>query len=263
MDKSFFHWIFFVWFYLDLLSTVTKLQLGRDELAFLGQPWFYNTFHAYITSYLGPSRHVAEMPEPPLALSCEVSTMVHIQASLQTQLNSSLTRKPSLVRAVVLPTQRALTPPGDLVCSFSQSESEGRCQMCPNQMKTVCSQPISHLCPIPDSHKAMPELQNYRTSVLIWMTKWETVETSCFRNLEELGRKEFKCLLSPSRFSMSVFPEEISSFGRNLPSLSSFPWVRLRKKRNQGAIAPTLSSEKILPCYLWILFFSHSVIITL
>lgn len=115
-------------------------------------------------------------------------------------------------------------------------------------METVYSQPTSHLLVsyslFTQGNARATVLQNFCTNL---NDKVRNSETSCFRNLEELGRKEFKCLLSSSRFTMSVLPGG-QDFRRNL-SLSSLPWHRLRKKENQGAVAPILSSEKVLPCY--------------
>lgn len=137
------------------------------------------------------SFHPVPQLEPQSPRSCMAYMTVHIQASLQRQSNSSLVRKSSLVRAVVLPTHIGWTWPWWSCLQFEPSWVWEELPRWQNWVAGSAASPLpAYLYPIRCSHKAVPELRFYRSSVLIWMTK--EVKNTMFQKSWGLGRREFK-----------------------------------------------------------------------
>lgn len=164
-----------------------------------------NTLHLYqhcsATSLFQPVSHL----EPQSSLSCMVSMMVHIEASLQ--LNRSLVKKSSLVHAVALPIH---VPMGTTLVifaiwtkldlsGFAQVAKFGRGSLWPTYFPLTCILSIIYT----------RQCQNYSFTepVFIWLTKdTKNSEKIMFQNLEGWVEENSKGLLSSLRFAMFASP---------------------------------------------------------
>lgn len=169
---------------------------------------------------------------------------VHIQASLQSQMNSSLDRKSSLMHVVVLPTHKGRVQPWWSVIwiklglrADAQVAKLGRGSLLPTYCWLSCTLSIIYARQC-QSHSFTETLHWFE-----WQKNWETVQMR-FRNLEgwvSCYLRDFLCLpaqkVRPAGWHWNIFEEIFHCSLR-------FCGRELKRKANKELFSPHFSQSR-------------------